>query len=103
MFREWLRKRWNQLTYGKYATAFFGIFQGRCTFFAVAFAIAGVYGWLHLNRDLTSFALFAGAIQSLLVARSLGQDYHERQVQQQQTQVVNNITVDPNAPVPPKA
>lgn len=83
---------------GGAASAFFGFFQGRCTFFAIAFAIAGVYGWLVLGRDLSSFALFAGAIQSLLVARSVCQDYHERQVQQQSTQVVNNITVDSNKP-----
>ena len=78
---------------------FFGFWNGRTTFFAIAFSIAGVYGWLRLNRDLTSFALFAGAIQALLVARSMSQDYHDRQTQDQSqlTQVVNNITVDPNA------
>jgi len=82
---------------GNAASALFGLFMGRCTFFAIAFSVAGVYGWLVLNRDLTSFALFAGAIQALLVARSIGQDYHERNSQQQNTTVVNNITVPPAA------
>jgi hypothetical protein len=80
---------------GGAASAFFGVFQGRCTFAAIAFSIVGVYGWLKLNRDLTSFALFAGAIQALLVARSGLQDYHERQTQDQQqnTTIVNNIDI----------
>lgn len=77
---------------------FFGFWNGRTTFFAIVFSVAGVYGWLHLNRDLTSFALFAGAIQALLTVKSGLQDYHDRQTQQQQqsTQVVNDITIDPN-------
>lgn len=99
MFSKAVFKRFlHKLTYGKAASAFFGIFMGRCTFAAIVFSIAGVYGWLRLNRDLTSFALFAGAIQALLVVRSIGQDYHERQTQLNNNQVVNNITVDPNAP-----
>ena len=84
---------------------FFGFWNGRTTFFAVVFSIAGVYGWLKLGRDLTSFALFAGAIQTLLTVKSGLQDYHERQ--QQSTTVVNNISLDPNAtpaavPQPPQ-
>ena len=67
-----------QVTTGNVASAFFGIFQGRCTFFAIAFSAIGCYGWLVLSRDLTSFALFAGAIQALLVVRSATQDYHDR-------------------------
>jgi hypothetical protein len=70
-----------QLITGNAASGFFGIWQGRCTFFAIAFSAIGCYGWLVLNRDLTSFALFAGAIQALLVVRSASQDYHERQTQ----------------------
>lgn len=64
-------------------SAFFGFWNGRCTFFASAFSIIGVYGWLVLDRDLTSFAVFAGAIQALLVVRSASQDYHERKTQSQ--------------------
>ena len=77
---------------------FFSFWNGRTTFFAIVFSAAGVYGWLQLNRDLTSFALFAGAIQTLLTVKSGLQDYHDRQTQQQQqsTQVVNDITIDPN-------
>ena len=75
---------------GGYAAKFFGLWMGRCTFFATAFSIAGIYGWLHLNRDLTSFALFAGAIQALLLAHSYKQDV---QTQNQNTTVVNDITV----------
>lgn len=63
---------------GDAASAFFGMWQGRCTFFAIVFSAVGAYGWLILNRDLTSFALFAGSIQALLVVRSASQDYHER-------------------------
>ena len=67
------------MTSGGVAAGFFGIFQGRCTFAAVCFSIAGLYGWLVLGRDLASFAAFAGAMQALLVVRSATQDYHERQ------------------------
>jgi hypothetical protein len=66
-------------------SAFFGFWNGRCTFFATAFSIVGVYGWLVLGRDLTSFALFAGAIQALLLAHSAKEDYF----QQQQNTTVN--------------
>jgi hypothetical protein len=68
---------------------FFGVWGGRCTFFAIVFSAVGVYGWLVLNRDLTSFALFAGAIQALLVAHSAKEDYFQKQ--QQNTTV--NISV----------
>jgi hypothetical protein len=75
-------KQWAQvLISGDVASALFGVFQGRCTFFALAFSAVGCYGWLVLGRDLSSFALFAGAIQALLVVRSASQDYHERQTQ----------------------
>jgi hypothetical protein len=82
-------------------SAFFGFWNGRCTFFAIAFSIVGLYGWLVLGRDLTSFALFAGAMQALLIAHSTKEDYFQGQQQQQSTQVVNNITVDPDAVHPP--
>jgi hypothetical protein len=73
---------------GGFAAKVFGLFMGRCTFFATVFSIVGVYGWLRLNRDLTSFALFAGAIQALLLAHSYKED-----VQAQNTTVVNDITI----------
>lgn len=78
-FSPRLAKLFHTVVYGEAASGFFGIFQGRCTFFAIAFSAVGCYGWLVLGRDLTSFALFAGAIQALLVVRSASQDYHERQ------------------------
>jgi hypothetical protein len=76
---------------GGIAAKFFGLFMGRCTFFAIAFSAVGLYGWLVLARDLTSFALFAGAIQALLLAHSYKEDVAS---QNQQQQIVNNITVD---------
>jgi hypothetical protein len=86
---------------GGAVSKFFGFWNGRCTFFAIAFSVVGLYGWLVLNRDLTSFALFAGAMQSLLIAHSAKEDYFQGQQQQQSTQVVNNITVDPSVATPP--
>lgn len=71
---------------GKYADAFFGLWKGRCTFFAIVFSIVGLYGWLVLSRDLTSFALFAGAIQALLLAHSAKEDWNSQQQAQQQSQ-----------------
>jgi hypothetical protein len=80
MFRDIDLKKWFQtLISGDVVSAFFCIWMGRCTFFALAFSAVGCYGWLILKRDLTSFAVFAGAIQALLVVRSASQDYHERQ------------------------
>lgn len=76
---------------GDVASKFFGLWMGRCTFFAIVFSVVGLYGWLHLNRDLTSFALFAGAMQALLLAHSYKQDLAEGQ--KQETTVVNNIEV----------
>lgn len=80
-------------TTGGAASAFFGLFQGRCTFFAIIFSIVGLYGWLVLNRDLTSFALFAGSIQALLIAHSAKEDWALQNRPVQQTTVVNDITV----------
>ena len=69
-------------TSGGIASAFFGIFQGRCTFAAIIFSGVGVYGWLH-GKDLTSFAAFVTVIQTLLVVHSWKEDVSEqRQVQQ---------------------
>ena len=75
---------------------FFGFWNGRCTFFAIAFSVVGCYGWLVLGRDMTSFALFAGAIQALLVAHSIKEDVA---VQKQSQQQNVNVTVEtPNTP-----
>jgi uncharacterized membrane protein YedE/YeeE len=66
-----------QLMTGDVASTFFNVFQGRCTFAAICFSIAGVYGWLH-GRDLTSFALFVTAVQGLLVLHSWKEDVAEQ-------------------------
>lgn len=70
------------LVTGRAGSAFFNIFQGRCTFFAICFSIAGVWGWIH-GRDVTSFSIFVTAVQGLLVLHSWKEDVAEqRQVQQ---------------------
>lgn len=57
--------------------AFFGFFGGRCTFFAIAFFIIGVY--LTLIGKLTAeFVGLAGIIQGLILAHSAKEDFHER-------------------------
>lgn len=72
-------KSWGQsLVTGGTAATFFNIFQGRCTFAAICFSTAGVYGWLH-GKDLTSFALFVTAVQGLLVLHSWKEDISEQQ------------------------
>lgn len=53
------------------------MFNGRCTFFAVVFTVAGII--LAFTGKLTSqYVLFVGAIQALLVAHSAKEDYHDR-------------------------
>lgn len=83
-----VKTAFNTATTGGAAARFFGLFQGRCTFFAIVFSIVGLYGWLVLNRDLTSFALFAGSIQALLIAHSWKEDIAEQR-QVQASSVVN--------------
>lgn len=73
----------------------FNLFMGRCTFFAIVFTIVGIIGWFR-GRDLTSYALFVGAVQALLVVHSWKQDVNDQKQAQQQMQTVN-VTVDPNA------
>jgi hypothetical protein len=92
-FEKFLKKYKISLEYGPVA-AFFSFWQGRCTFFACLFTVVGIWGFIH-HYDLTSFALFATAIQGLLVAHSIKEDYTSIKRQSQSTQVVNNITVDP--------
>lgn len=75
---------------GGTVSQFFNFFMGRCTFFAICFSVAGVYGWLKLGRDLTSFALFVTAVQGLLVLHSWKEDIAEQKQVQTNTVVVNN-------------
>jgi len=82
--------------------SFFGFWNGKCTFFAIVFSVIGVYGWLVLNRDLTSFALFAGAVQALLTVHSIKEDHFQAQAQVQQ-QNVNVVVDNAAAPSPIKA
>jgi hypothetical protein len=73
---------------GGVISAFFNFFLGRCTFFAIVFAIIGIIGWFK-GRDLTSYALFVTAIQGLLVLHSWKQDVAEQKEIQNTTLVVN--------------
>lgn len=73
------KKIFQSLTTGATASMFFNIFQGRCTFAAICFSVAGVYGWLN-GKDLTSFALFVTAVQGLLVVHSVKEDIHEQRM-----------------------
>lgn len=56
--------------------SFFHFFQGRCTFFAIAFAIVGIIGWFK-HLDLGPYSVFVGTIQALLVAHSYKEDHFE--------------------------
>lgn len=74
--------------------AAFGFLQGRCTAAAIVFTTAGII--LAFKGKLTAdYVALVGAIQALIVAHSMGQDYHERksQNQQQQQEIVNDITI----------
>lgn len=76
-FLSKVRSGFQVVTNGGIAAAFFGIFQGRCTFAAIAFSIVGIYGWLH-GRDLTAYVGLVAAIQSLLVIHSAKEDWRDR-------------------------
>ena len=93
--KKWWDSEKASLQYGPVA-AVFTVFQGRCTFFAVVFTVAGIYGFLK-HYDLTSYAMFVGAIFTGLVAHSTKEDW----MQLKQSQ---NVTVDvntaPQSPVP---
>lgn len=54
--------------------SFFSFFQGRCTFFAILFSVCGLIGFFK-HYDLTSYALFVGAIQAMIVAHSAKEDW----------------------------
>jgi hypothetical protein len=76
----------------------FGFLQGRATAFAICFTVCGIV--LAFHGKLTSdYVALVGAIQTLVIGHSIKEDYFSsvnRQAQQQQ--VVNNITIDSNAP-----
>lgn len=57
--------------------AIFGFFGGRCTTFATAFFVIGVYLELRGKLD-ANFVALAGVIQVLILAHSAKEDYHER-------------------------
>lgn len=63
------------LPYGPIA-AVFNVFQGRCTFFGITFAIVGIIGFFK-HYDLTSYSLMVGAIFTGLVAHSIKEDYSD--------------------------
>ena len=60
-----------------FTASFFSFFQGRATAFAIVFTVCGLIGFFK-HYDLTSYALFVGAIQALVVGHSLKEDYFER-------------------------
>jgi hypothetical protein len=86
---DWAAKKLQSALQGNAAVAFFRLFMGRCTFFAIAFSAVGCYGWLVKGRDLTSFAMFAGAIQGLLLAHSYKEDVAAQKQTQTQTVDIN--------------
>ena len=56
--------------------SFFSFFQGRATAFAIVFTVCGLIGFFK-HYDLTSYALFVGAIFTGVVGHSLKEDYFE--------------------------
>jgi len=74
--------------------AFFNFFQGRCTFFAIAFSVVGCILALRGKLD-GNYALFVTAIQGILVAHSCKEDWHTQRMAALQ-QNDNNTTVDVN-------
>ena len=82
--------------------SFFSFFQGRATCFAIVFTICGLIGFFK-KYDLTSYALFVGAIQTMVIGHSIKEDYFEmRRSAQATTNVVHNVTgADAVAAAPP--
>jgi len=72
--------------------AFFNFFQGRCTFFAIAFSVVGCILAFRGKLD-GNYALFVTAIQGVLVAHSCKEDWHQQRMTALQQ---NNTTVDVN-------
>lgn len=56
--------------------SFFSFMQGRATTFAVVFTVCGLIGFFK-HYDLTSYAMFVGAIFTGVVGHSLKEDYFE--------------------------
>ena len=56
--------------------SFFSFMQGRATTFAIVFTVCGLIGFFK-KYDLTSYALFVGAIFTGVVGHSLKEDYFE--------------------------
>ena len=56
--------------------SFFSFFQGRATAFAVIFTVCGLVGFFK-HYDLTSYAMFVGAIFAGVVGHSLKEDFFE--------------------------
>ena len=55
----------------------YGWFAGRCSFFALLFSLSGIT--LAFGGKLTvTFVSLVGAIQALIVAHSVKEDYHTR-------------------------
>lgn len=61
--------------------SFFSFLQGRATAFAIVFTVCGLIGFFR-RYDLTSYALFVGAIQAMVVGHSLKEDYFEMRKRQ---------------------
>jgi len=72
-----IRKVGQAFITGNVSSAFFNIFQGRCTLAAICFSVVGVYGWFN-GKDLSTFTVFVGAIQSLLLLHSWKEDVAEQ-------------------------
>jgi hypothetical protein len=73
-------------------TPIFALFSGRCTFFALVFTGVGIM--LSFRGKLTAdYVALVGAIQALILAHSVKEDYADAQVQKQNTTVVNDITI----------
>lgn len=75
---------------GNVMSKFFGLWMGRCTFFACLFTACGI-ALAFLGKLTADYVALVGAIQALLLAHSYKQDVS--QVQQQQTTVVNDINI----------
>ena len=107
MFEKFKEALGKASEFGPIAT-FFTFFQGRYTTFAIFFAAiglvlagVGVWGFIH-GKDLSSFAsfvssfaMFAGAIFTGLVAHSVKEDWMD--IKQGVSTVVATTTIEPAA------
>ena len=72
----------------------FNLFMGRCTFFAIVFTVCGLIGFFR-GKDLTSYSLFVGSIQALLVLHSWKSDIADQRAAQQQMQTTTVVVDTP--------